>query len=311
MRIPSTGAACSRSRAAPFDWSRHRPDRRSARPTRHRGAAVPHRRPELGRAPVPVPGDAAAKAPAHLPATGAAAGAWSSFAQRSRPSLRAERQLLGRKPDRAQAPDPDLADLERGELQVLRRQAEPGRIRQAREALLHGDQSGRPGGQVVLGGMFARPKGCQRERQTEERVYCRLDFLEQMYEKTPGIKTKFQGVALHPYTDNYQELTAEIEEFREVLSANDDAAKGLWITELGWSSQPPAPATNIFAKGLSRPGEPAERRLHPARAPSRRNGSCSGSTGSRSTTRRAPATSATAPASSPRASCRRSPGSPT
>ena len=73
-----------------------------------------------------------------------------------------------------------------------------------------------------------------------------------MYETTPGVKTKFNGVALHPYTGKYQELTPEIEEVRQVLAANKDATKGLWITELGWSSQPPPanPLLNIFAKGL-------------------------------------------------------------
>jgi hypothetical protein len=34
-----------------------------------------------------------------------------------------------------------------------------------------------------------------------------------------------------------------------VLKANHDAAKGLWITELGWSSKHPS-LTNSFAKGL-------------------------------------------------------------
>jgi hypothetical protein len=33
------------------------------------------------------------------------------------------------------------------------------------------------------------------------------------------------------------------------MAANHDAQKGLWITELGWSSQPPV-HTNLFAKGV-------------------------------------------------------------
>ncbi len=28
-----------------------------------------------------------------------------------------------------------------------------------------------------------------------------------------------------------------------------DGGKGLWITELGWSSKPPVEANNLFAKG--------------------------------------------------------------
>jgi hypothetical protein len=107
-----------------------------------------------------------------------------------------------------------------------------------------------PAAQVVLGGMFAQPKG-GRSKAKPKRVYFATDFLNQMYERTPGVKAKFNGVALHPYTGSYQQLKPDIEEFRAVLSANHDAGKGLWITELGWSSQPPAPATNIFAKGVS------------------------------------------------------------
>ena len=35
-----------------------------------------------------------------------------------------------------------------------------------------------------------------------------------------------------------------------MLKANHDDGKGLWITELGWSSQPPT-RNNLFAKGRS------------------------------------------------------------
>ena len=68
-----------------------------------------------------------------------------------------------------------------------------------------------------------------------KRAYFASDFLDLMYETTPGIKAKFNGVALHPYTGKYQELTPEIEEVRAVQKAHGDAAKALWITELGWS----------------------------------------------------------------------------
>ena len=40
-----------------------------------------------------------------------------------------------------------------------------------------------------------------------------------------------------------------IEEFRKVLTANNDGAKGLWITELGWSSRPPASGGNHVRQG--------------------------------------------------------------
>ena len=35
-----------------------------------------------------------------------------------------------------------------------------------------------------------------------------------------------------------------------MLTRNHDAGKGLWITEMGWSSEPPQP-NNSFAKGVA------------------------------------------------------------
>jgi len=104
-----------------------------------------------------------------------------------------------------------------------------------------------PGAQIVLGGMFARPKEALFKRNPPQ-AYFATHFLDQMYRSTPGIKSKFNGVALHPYTGRYQELVPDIEGFRAVLKQNHDAGKGLWITEIGWSSQPPT-ANNSFAKG--------------------------------------------------------------
>jgi Glycosyl hydrolase catalytic core len=116
-------------------------------------------------------------------------------------------------------------------------------VRLSSEAIKGADS----GAKIILGGMFAFPKGCHAKR---PKSFCAPDFLEQMYAKTPGIKNKFDGVALHPYTGQYQQLTPYIEEFRDVLKRNHDAGKGLWITEVGWSSQPLDPG-DIFAKGLS------------------------------------------------------------
>lgn len=104
-----------------------------------------------------------------------------------------------------------------------------------------------PGAQIILGGLFARPIEATFRRKPRQ-AYFAADFLNQMYQGTPGIKSKFQGYALHPYTGSYKNLTARIEEVREALKANQDAGKGLWVTELGWSSKPPR-AGNSFAKG--------------------------------------------------------------
>jgi hypothetical protein len=109
-------------------------------------------------------------------------------------------------------------------------------------------KSSDPGAKIVLGGLFAQPLEALPKTRKPPLAYFASDFLEQMYRATPGIKSKFSGVALHPYTGRYQRLTPDIEEVRAVLKASHDPAKPLWITELGWSSSHPE-AGNSFAKG--------------------------------------------------------------
>jgi hypothetical protein len=104
-----------------------------------------------------------------------------------------------------------------------------------------------PGAKLILGGMFARPKQAEFKKKPPQ-AYFATDFLDQLYKTTPGIKNKFSGVALHPYTTAYQQLAPDIEEFRAVLKDNHDAGKGLWITEIGWSSEPKS-VGDYFAKG--------------------------------------------------------------
>jgi polysaccharide biosynthesis protein PslG len=104
-----------------------------------------------------------------------------------------------------------------------------------------------PGAKLVLGGMFARPREALFKGKPRQ-AYFATDFLDRLYRTTPGVKSKFSGVALHPYTTEFQQLTPDIEEFRAVLTRHRDAGKGLWITEIGWSSQPRA-GHDAFAKG--------------------------------------------------------------
>jgi hypothetical protein len=105
-----------------------------------------------------------------------------------------------------------------------------------------------PGAKLVLGGMFAEPKEATYKGKPPQ-AYFATDFLDELYRSTPGIKKKFSGVALHPYTSDYRKLTPTIEQFRAVLKENHDAGKGLWITEIGWSSKTRAEEDDGFAKG--------------------------------------------------------------
>jgi hypothetical protein len=100
---------------------------------------------------------------------------------------------------------------------------------------------------LVLAGLFARPKEAT-FRARPRQAYFASDFLNRMYHSTPGIRRSFEGVALHPYVSTWQRLTPEIEEVRRTLRRHRDGGKGLWITELGWSSEPLS-RHDAFAKG--------------------------------------------------------------
>ncbi len=60
-------------------------------------------------------------------------------------------------------------------------------------------------------------------------------FLKQLY-KTPGLKTRFDGVSVHPYAIGTQELEEIVEGVHDVIVENHDHV-GLYITEMGWGSQ--------------------------------------------------------------------------
>jgi polysaccharide biosynthesis protein PslG len=198
---------------------------------------------------VSVPGGGSAKAPVHLPASGPAAGAWKSFlaqaVERYGPagSFWATHPAVPERPIRAW----QIWNEENFKYFVTKpNPAEYGKLVKLSYGAI---KSVDPAAQIVLGGMFAAPKGSRTAAGKHKSLnWYASDFLEAMYKRTPGVKSRFNSVALHPYTGNYRLLTPEIEEFRNRLVRNHDSSKGLWITELGWSSQPPT-RSNIFAKG--------------------------------------------------------------
>lgn len=250
MRIHIDWGSVQSSAGAPLDWSG---TDATVRKAANAGIEV---LPFLTGAPtwaVPhvfVPGTGkTSKAPAHLPAAGSAAGAWANFVKSAvlrygpNGTFWAENPIVPKSPIRAW----QIWNEENFKYFVARpNPAEYGKLVKLSSSAL---KSADPGAQTILGGMFALPKGC-RSKAKPKKAWCAHDFLEEMYRTTPGIKSRFQGVALHPYSYFYPELRPRIEEFRAVLQANKDAAKPLWITELGWSSQAPTRA-NLFAKGLS------------------------------------------------------------
>jgi hypothetical protein len=86
-----------------------------------------------------------------------------------------------------------------------------------------------PGAKVILTGLFGRPTA------GEKRGMPAAEFLQQLY-KAPGIKSAFDGVALHPYAIDSEQLEEIVEEVHQVTVENHDRVP-LYITEMGWGSQ--------------------------------------------------------------------------
>jgi Beta-galactosidase len=82
---------------------------------------------------------------------------------------------------------------------------------------------------VILGGLFGEPK-VRRPKGMPA-----TEFLAALY-RTPGIKSRFDGIALHPYAVDAETLEELVEELHEVTVENRDPV-ALYITEMGWGSQ--------------------------------------------------------------------------
>ncbi len=90
-------------------------------------------------------------------------------------------------------------------------------------------KSVQPGAKILLTGLFGEPNA------TGAKGMPASEFLERLY-RVPGIKSKFDAVALHPYAIDVEELEAMVEGVHEVTRENHDRP-GLYITEMGWGSQ--------------------------------------------------------------------------
>lgn len=197
-----------------------------------------------------------ARAPLHLPVRGAAGRGWARFVHQAvlrygpRGSFWAENPELPRRPVHAW----QIWNEENFKYFVVRpNPGEYGRlVRRSASAVRSAD----PRATIILGGLFGRPAEALYRTRPRLAFYA-TDFLREMYRRTPGIRSKFDGIALHPYSPSYLDLAPEIEEVRAVLRANHDAGKKLWITELGWSSEHPS-RRDSFAKG--RRGQAAQLR---------------------------------------------------
>ena len=93
------------------------------------------------------------------------------------------------------------------------------------QAIKHAD----PSAKVLLSGLFAEPTASGLRGMPADR------FLTALY-NIPGIKSRFDGIALHPYAVDAETLEEFVERFHEVALENNDRPQ-LYLTELGWGSQ--------------------------------------------------------------------------
>lgn len=86
-----------------------------------------------------------------------------------------------------------------------------------------------PGAKVILSGLFGKPDGGGRLGVPAAR------FLAELY-RVPGLRSDFDGVALHPYAFHTSDLIRMVNGLHQVIVENHDRVP-LYITEMGWGSQ--------------------------------------------------------------------------
>jgi hypothetical protein len=248
LRFPISWGAVQPSRHGPLDWSSVdayvEPASRANVELLPFVSGTPPWAVRWGR----VPGTHGhALAPKHLPTHGRAAAAWRWFLRAvverygPRGTFWAENPSVPRRPIRTW----QIWNEANFKYFVVRpNPAEFGRLVKISHAAIRRSD---PRAQIVLGGLFARPKEATYRRRPRL-AYFASDFLDRMYHSTPGIRRSFDGVALHPYVATYRKLAPEIEEIRRTLRRHRDARKELWLTELGWSSEQPS-RHDSFARG--------------------------------------------------------------
>lgn len=249
VRIPVGWAHVQPSRGGPLDWAG--PDALIGAASRAGLDVLPFitGAPAWAIQELPVPGTGGQlKTPGHLPISGSAAGAWKSLLGAAVARYGPNGAFWAANP--GIPPRPVRAWQIWNEPNFKYFLARPNPVEYGKLVKLsYGAlKAVDPGAQVILAGLYSRPIEAIHNYKPP-RAFFATDFLEQMYKKVPGLKGKFNGVALHPYTGRYSGLISNVEALRTVLKSNHDAGKGLWITELGWSSKPPTDG-NSYAKGV-------------------------------------------------------------
>ncbi|HEU4707492.1 MAG TPA: hypothetical protein VFS64_09900 [Solirubrobacterales bacterium] len=197
-----------------------------------------------------VPGAGGLTAPAYLPVSGAARTGWAAFLTAAVARYGPTGSFWSEHPGVPKLPIREWQIWNEPNFKYFVATPNPAEYGLLVKSSFTALRAADPGAQVVLAGLFSRPKGARNRRTGKHKSlnWYASDFVNAMYKRNPGVKTKFQGAALHPYTIFARELPEVIEEFRKTLRLNGDGAKRLLITELGWSSGK-RNTGNLFAKG--------------------------------------------------------------
>jgi polysaccharide biosynthesis protein PslG len=260
IRIPIGWSSAQPSQGGSFDWSGF--DNQIEEAAKAGIKVLPF----LSGAPtwaVPekkVPGTGGLKAPAHLPVGGAARTGWAAFLTAAVARYGPTGSFWSEHPGVPKRPIREWQIWNEPNFKYFVAKPNPAEYGQLVKISSTALRVADPGAQVVLAGLFARPKGARNAKTGKHKSlnWYASDFIDTMYKRTPGVKGRFSAAALHPYTIFARELPEVVDEFRHYLQLNQDAAKKLLITELGWSSGK-ANGANLFAKGPS--GQAKELRI--------------------------------------------------
>jgi Glycosyl hydrolase catalytic core len=196
-----------------------------------------------------VPGAGGLKAPARLPVSGAARTGWISFLTAVVARYGPTGSFWAEHPSVPKRPIREWQIWNEPNFKYFIAKPNPAEYGKLVKISYTALKAADPGAQVLLAGLFSRPKGSRTPSGKHKSLnWYASDFVNVMYKRTPGIKTRFNAVSLHPYTIRARELPEVVDEFRDYLTKNGDAAKSLWITEISWSSGK-ASRANEFAKG--------------------------------------------------------------
>jgi hypothetical protein len=250
LRIPIGWASVQPSQGGSFDWSGFDNQIEEAAKVGVRVLPFLSGAPEWAVPGKRVPGAGGLTAPARLPVGGAARSGWVAFLTAAVARYGPTGSFWAEHPGVPRLPIREWQIWNEPNFKYFIAKPNPAEYGQLVKLSFNALRAADPGARVVLAGLFSRPKGARDHRTGKHKSlnWYASDFIDVMYRRNPGIKSKFQGAALHPYTIFARELPEVTDEFRRSLQLSGDSAKRLLITELGWSSGPKN-SGNLFAKG--------------------------------------------------------------